>query len=125
MTTSCYGMQVALAQEDVVDALEFHGAAILGLEQHRITDFDCPDVRTDSNNLRPTQPSPDLSGGRNDDAAATSSLTVLGAFAYEYSIVQELDGNSSVGSGTGVGCRSGIVCRSGQRLRRLSTLSAM
>jgi len=118
-------MQVALAQQDVVDALEFHGAAVLRLEQHRIADFDCPDVRTNSNNLRPTQPSPDLSGGRNDDAAATSSLTVLGAFAYEYSIVQELDGNSSVGSGTGVGCRSGIVCRSGQRLRRLSTLSAM
>ena len=125
MSTGCHRMQIALAQEDVVNALKLHGAAILGFEQDRISDFNRADVRTHGNYLRPAQPSPDLRGSRNDDASATPSLTVFGTFTHEHPIVQELDGNSSVGSRTSIGGRRRIMCRSGQRLRRLSTLRAM
>ena len=96
MTTSCYRMQVALAQEDVVDALEFHGAAILGLEQHRITNLNASDIRPDGNDLGPTQPASYLGCCGNDDAATRSTLTVLSAFSNEDSIMKQLDRNGSI-----------------------------
>ena len=124
MSTSGDRVQVAFAQEHVVDALQFDGATIFGFEQHGIAHFDAADVRSDGDNLRPTQPATDLSRRGNDDASTGTTFTVLATFTNEYAIVQEFDGDGTVGSWAGVGCDTRVVVGSGQRRRRLRTLIA-
>lgn len=90
------GVQVALAQQDVVDALQFHRATILGLEENRIPHFDTSDVRTHRNNLGPVQTSTHLRSGGNDDAATGATFTVDTTLTDQYSIVQELDRHRTI-----------------------------
>ena len=92
MTTGCHRMQIALAQEDVVDALKFHGAAILGFEQNRIPHLNTANVGPGRYNFRPVQSASHLRCCWNDDAAAGTTLTVFPTFANKHAVVQQFDG---------------------------------
>ena len=84
-------MQVAFTKEDVVDPLKLHGSTILWLEEHRILDFDAPDVGADRDDCRPRQAATYLRGRRNHDAAARAALPVLSAFSHQDAVMQQLD----------------------------------
>jgi len=81
------GVQVTLAQQDIVDSLQFHGSAILGLEQDGIPYFHATHVRADRHDLRPIEPSPYLRCCRDDDASTGFTFTVLRSFTHEHSVV--------------------------------------
>ena len=118
-----HGVQVTLAQQDVVDALELHRATILGLEENRIAHFDTADVRSHRNHLGPVQTATDLGCGGNDDAATRATLTVDTTLTDQYSIVQELDGYRTIRPWTRIRQHSLGIVGSRQR-RRPSILMA-
>jgi len=61
-------VQISLAKEHIVDALQLDGPSVLGLEEHRVAHFDAAHIGSDRYNLGPTEPAPHLRGGGNDDA---------------------------------------------------------
>jgi hypothetical protein len=81
------GVEVPFAKKDVIDALQFHRSAILGLEENRVPNFHGSHIRSDRHDLRPIQPAPHLRGCRDDDATARATLTVFASFANEYPIM--------------------------------------
>ena len=89
-------MQIAFTKEDVVDPLKLHGSTIFWLEEHRILDFDAPDVGADRDDCRPRQAATYLRGRRNHDAAARAALPVLSAFPHQDAVMQQFDGYRAV-----------------------------
>ena len=115
-------VQIALAQQHVVNALQFDGTAVLRLKEHGVAHFDTSHVGADGDHLRPTQSATYLGGCGDDDAAAGATFTVLTSFADEDAIVQEFDGNRSIRPRSGIWSRASAAVGSGQRRRRLRTL---
>lgn len=124
MTTGGHSMQIALTEQDVVDALKFDSAAIFRFEQNRITHFDTSHVRANSHDLGPIQASPHLRSRRDHDAATRSTFAILASLTHQHAIVQEFDGDRPVGARSSVGSHSLITVGCGQRRRRPKSLMA-
>jgi len=127
VSTSGNRVKISLAQKDVVDSLQLNGAAVLRLEQHRISNLHAAHVRADGDHLGPTQAASYLGGCGDDDATTGASLTVFAALADEHSIVEELDRYRSIKAGARIGDRrrNGVgFTRRGQRNFRPISLIA-
>ncbi len=84
-------MNVALAQHDVVGSVHLDLVAVLRVEQHLITSFDVPNVRTDCDDPGPGEALADLGSGRDQDATAAATLPVGLPQLDENSVVEHLD----------------------------------
>ncbi len=98
-------VQISLAKEHIVDALQLDGPSVLGLEEHRVAHFDAAHIGSDRYNLGPTEPAPHLRGGGNDDAPTGTPLAVLAALTDEHSIMQEFYRHRSIERRPSVGNR--------------------
>jgi len=95
-TLGGHRVDIALAQDDVIIAADLNLVAILGAEQHSVTDLHRPDVGAQADHLRPGEALAHLRGSRNEDASGRSTLTVGPIDLDEYAIGQHLDGKSIV-----------------------------
>ena len=71
------GVQVALAQHDVVLALDLDLVAVVGAEQHLVADLGAAHVLAERHDLAPHEPLGHLGRGRDEDAAGRRALAVL------------------------------------------------
>jgi len=67
-------VKIALAQDDVVVALNLDLVAIFGTEQDLVVDFRAADVRACTNHDTPYKTLADLGCGRDEDASAGSPI---------------------------------------------------
>ena len=89
-------MHVTLAKQHVRLTLQFDLAAILGLEEHAITDHESANIRPDRYHLGPGQTSTDFSGCGNHDSTSRATLAIWTIGADEHSIVEQLDGQRRI-----------------------------
>ena len=68
-------------------------------EQHPVTHLNYADVMSDTKNFSPRQPLGHVGRRRDNDAAATSTLTVFAQEPHHYPVVQHLDLELAVGHG--------------------------
>lgn len=86
-------MNVPLTKKRVFDSVELDLTAILGFEEHLVTDLEGAHVRTDRDDPCPRQPPAHLSGGRDDDAAEGPAFAAVAVLAHQNAVVEQLDGN--------------------------------
>ena len=91
------GVQVALAQHDVVRALHLDLVAVLGAEQHEVADLGGAHVLAEGDDLGPHQPLGHLRRRRDEDAALGAPLAVLVRDPHQQPVVEHLDGQLVVG----------------------------
>jgi serine/threonine protein kinase/DNA-binding winged helix-turn-helix (wHTH) protein len=77
------GVEVALAEHDVVLALDLDLVAVVGAEQHLVADLGAADVLAEGHHLGPHEPLGHLRRGRDEDAARRRALAVLLAQLHE------------------------------------------
>ena len=86
------GVDVALAQHDVVLAADLDLVAVLGAEQHAVADLGRRARSGPSaDDLGPHQALGHLRGGRDEDAARRAPLAVLSRDLHQQPVVQHLD----------------------------------
>ena len=85
-------MDIALTQQHVRTATQFHFAAILRLVEHPIPHDEGPDVGAYRDDFRPHEAATHLGRRRDDDAASGSSFAIWPIGLHENSIVEQLDG---------------------------------
>ena len=86
------GVDVALAQDDVVAAADFDLVAVLWVEQHSIIEFHRPHARPCGHDKTPRETLADLSGSGNQDAATRLAIAVDTFELDQNPIAQHLDG---------------------------------
>src|SRR5262249_45459270 len=86
-----HGVDVALAEDQVVLPLNLDLVAVLGVEQHLVTLLYGPDVGARGHHLGPRQPARDLGGGRDQDAGAGLALPLAARDLHEYPVGEHLD----------------------------------
>jgi hypothetical protein len=84
------GVQVALAQDDVVAPGHLDLGAVLGVEEHAVLDLHLADVVADGDDGAPLEPATECGRRRDDDAAARPALT-LALDRDEHPVVQHPD----------------------------------
>ena len=109
MPAGCDGVDVSLAQQDVVDSLQLDLATVLGFEQDAVTDLDAAHVRANGDDARPGQATSDLGRRGDHDPAHAPALASLGVLAHEHPVVQQADGNRPVRPRGGVRIGDGGV----------------
>ena len=91
-----HGVDVALAQDDVVLAPDLDLVSVLGAEQHTIGHFHRAHVRTDRDHLGPGEALAELRSRRDEDAARGTPLAVGPVDLHEDAIGEHLDGETIV-----------------------------
>src|SRR3954447_20129267 len=86
-----HGVDVALAQDQVVVPADFDLVAVVRGEQHLVADLNGAHVLADADDLAPHEPLGHLGGGGDEDAAGRAPLTVLAGDLHEETVVQHLD----------------------------------
>src|SRR3954453_21151307 len=86
------GVDIALAQDEVVLTANLYLVAIFGIEQHPVPRLGAAYVVADGHHLGPRQALGDLGGSRDQNAAGGLSLTVLPRDLHQQAIVEHFDG---------------------------------
>ena len=90
-STGGHGVDVALAQHDVVVAPDFDLVPVFRTEQHTVTDLGATNVLSEGHDFGPHESLRQLCGGRDEDAAAAPTLPFLVGDPNEEAVVEHLD----------------------------------